>query len=166
MGGLIHNAPVSHRGIAHWRQHQGPEQPFLPTRGRHADQPQPNRRNSARSLSGIAPRRRTVIRPGSLILIIVDATSRGLGPPSTIMLMLLPSCSRTPSAVVHSLAPLMLADVAVIGTPAARMTSTAMREAGTRSATLPVLAVTLSGSREDAFTMIVSGPGQYLWVMS
>jgi hypothetical protein len=96
---------------------------------------------------------------------IVEATSRGLGPPSTIMLIRVPSCWRTPSAVVHSLAPLILAEVAVIGTPAARITSTAMREAGTRSATLPLFAVTLSGNREDAFTMIVSGPGQYLRVI-
>ena len=76
------------------------------------------------------------------------------------MLMRLPACWRTPSAVVHSLAPLMLAEVAVMGTPAARITSTATFEAGRRKATLPVLAVTFNGSRDDAFTIIVSGPGQ------
>src|ERR1043165_7102157 len=149
--GLLRAAPVHHCRIADRQQDQKPQQPFLPTRGCHADQPQPNRRNSARSLSGITPRRRTVICPGSLILM---------------MVMRVPSCCRTPSAVVHSLAPLMLAEVAVMGTPAARITSTAMREAGTRSATLPVFAVTFSGNRDDAFTMIVSGPGQYLRVMS
>src|SRR6478672_10049424 len=104
--------------------------------------------------------------PGSLMLMMVEATSRGLGPPSTIRLMRLPSCWRTPSAVVHSLAPLILADVAVIGTPAARIISTGMRAAGRRKATLPVLAVTFSGRRDDAFTMMVNGPGQYLRVIS
>src|SRR5215467_12729742 len=96
----------------------------------------------------------------------VDATSRGLVPPSTIRLSRLPSCSRTPAAVVHSLSPLILAEVAVIGTPAARITSTGIRAAGTRKATLPVLAVTFRGRREEAFTMMVNGPGQYLRVMS
>src|SRR5579872_6889509 len=97
---------------------------------------------------------------------VVEATSRGLVPPSTIRLSWLPSCARTPSAVVHSLSPLMLADVAVIGTPAARITSTGIRAAGTRRATLPVLAVTFNGRRGEAFTMMVRGPGQYLRVIS
>src|SRR5947209_1522458 len=103
---------------------------------------------------------------GTLISIMVEATSRGLVPPSTMRLMRFPSWVRTPSAVVHSAAPLMLAEVAVIGTPAARMISTGILAAGTRRATLPVLAVTLSGSRDEAFTIMVSGPGQYLRVMS
>src|SRR5260370_40092040 len=70
-----------------------------------------------------------------------------------------PSCCRTPSAVVHSLAPLMLAEVAVIGTPAARMISTGIFAAGTRKATVPGLAVTLSGNREGGLTRMVSRPG-------
>src|SRR5258708_38263409 len=73
---------------------------------------------------------------------------------------------RTPSAVVHSLAPLMLAEVAVMGTPAARMISTGTLAAGRRKATLPGLAVTFKGGREEAFTMMVSGPGHHLWVIS
>src|ERR1051326_9064090 len=96
----------------------------------------------------------------------VEATSRGLVPASTISPMRLPSCWRTPSAVVHSLAPLMLAEVAVMGTPAARITSTGTLAAGTRNATLPVLAVTFSGRREEAFRMMVGGPGQYLRVIA
>src|SRR5262249_10173790 len=98
--------------------------------------------------------------------IIVEATSRGLVPPSTIRLMRLPSCSRTPAAVVHSLSPLTFAEVAVIGTPAARITSTGILAAGTRKATLPVLAVTFNGRRDEALTMMVRGPGQYLRVIS
>ena len=58
------------------------------------------------------------------------------------------------------------AAINVIGTPAARITSTGIRAAGTRKATLPVLAVTFSGRRDEAFTMMVSGPGQYLRVIS
>src|SRR5215472_15746965 len=107
-----------------------------------------------------------VILPGSLISMMVEATSRGLVPPSTIRPMRMPNCSLTPLAVVHSLAPLMLADVAVMGTPAARITSTGILAAGTRRATLPVLAVTFNGNRDEALTMMVSGPGQYLRVMA
>src|SRR6266481_95094 len=156
---LMDHPRVYHRHPGGSRQHYH-QQPFAPECFRHQC------RNSASSLSGIAPWRRMEHFPGSLISMMVEATSRGLTPPSTIRLMLVPSCMRTPSAVVHSLAPLMLAEVAVIGTPAARITSTGIREAGTRSATLPVLAVTFSGRREEAFTMIVSGPGQYLLVIS
>src|SRR5260370_42404855 len=114
----------------------------------------------------MAPWRRIVTLSGTLISMMVEGTARGLAPPSTIRLMRSQSCCRTPSAVVHSLAPLMLAEVAVIGTPAARMISTGIFAAGTRKATLPVLAVTLSGNREEALTMMVSGPGQYLLVIA
>src|SRR5215470_6100643 len=114
----------------------------------------------------MAPWRKIVVLPDTLMSIMVEATSRGLVPPSTIRLKRPPSCSRTPAAVVHSLAPLMFAEVAVIGTPAARITSTGILAAGTRRATLPVLAVTFRGNREDALTMMVSGPGQYFAVMS
>src|SRR5260370_37151194 len=60
----------------------------------------------------------------------------------------------------------MLAEVAVIGTPAARMISTGIFAAGTRKATLPVFAVTLGGNREEALTMMGSGPGPYLLVIA
>jgi len=90
----------------------------------------------------------------------VEGTLRGDGPPSTMTGISLPSCSRTPTAVVHSAAPLMLADVAVTATPAALITAIGMLAAGTRSATFPVFAVTFSGKREAARTISVSGPGQ------
>ena len=92
----------------------------------------------------------------------VEATSRGEVPPSTIMLMRPCSWSRTCSALVHSEAPLRLAEVAVIGMAAAATTARGIFAFGTRKATLPVLAVTFSGRRDPAFTMMVSGPGQYL----
>ena len=76
------------------------------------------------------------------------------------MLMRPLSWSRTCSALVHSEAPLRFAEVAVIGMAAAVTTASGILALGTRSATLPVLAVTFSGKREPAFTMMVSGPGQ------
>ena len=53
-----------------------------------------------------------------------------------------------------------MADVAVMGVPAARTRASAIALSGTRIATLPVFAVTFNGNREEAFTMMVSGPGQ------
>src|SRR5215472_7326831 len=96
----------------------------------------------------------------SLRSTIVDAISRGEVPPLTMMLMRPWSWSRTCSALVHSEAPLRLAEVAVIGIAAAVTTASGIFAFGTRKATLPVLAVTFKGRREPAFTMIVRGPGQ------
>src|SRR5262249_11371536 len=155
--GPFDHASVQCRSVDHGCEQQ-PQRPSFEKTRRHQS------RNSASSLSGIAPWRRMVVL-SPLMSTMVEATSRGLAPPSTIRPMRPPSCWRTPSAVVHSLAPLMLAEVAVIGTPAARITSTGIRAAGTRRATLPVLAVTFNGRREEAFTMMVSGPGQYLPVI-
>src|SRR5437763_763574 len=90
----------------------------------------------------------------------VDAISRGEVPPSTMIEMRSWSWSRTAIAVVHSDAPLRLAEVAVIGIPAACTTANGILELGIRKATLPVLAVTFNGSREAARTIIVNGPGQ------
>ena len=45
---------------------------------------------------------------------------------------------------------------------AAVTTASGMRALGTRKATFPVFAVTFSGNREPALTMMVSGPGQNL----
>src|SRR5437868_13392879 len=110
----------------------------------------------------MAPSRRMRQPPAlSVRSTMVEATLRGDGPPSTISGMRSPNWVRTQAAVVHSLAPLTLAEVAVMGTPAARITSMGIVAEGTRIATLPVLAVTFSGRRAAAFTMIVSGPGQY-----
>src|SRR5262249_13198107 len=77
---------------------QQPQRPFFEKSRRHQS------RNSASSVSGIAPWRRMVVL-SPLISMMVDATSRGLVPPSTIRVRRPPSCWRTPSAVVHSLAP-------------------------------------------------------------
>src|SRR5579864_1863592 len=90
----------------------------------------------------------------------VEATSRGDVPPSTMILIRPCSWSRTCSAVVHSEAPLRFAEVAVTGIAAAVTTARGIFALGTRSATLPVLAVTFSGRRELAFTIMVRGPGQ------
>src|SRR5438067_8130375 len=90
----------------------------------------------------------------------VDGISRGDVPPSTMIGIRIPSWSRTAIAVVHSDSPLRLAEVAVIGIPAAVTTASGILAFGTRSATLPVFAVTFSGRREAAFTIRVSGPGQ------
>src|SRR5664280_114653 len=111
--------------------------------------------------SGMAPCRITRQLPSSLVRsMMVEGMSRGDWPPSTMMDKQSPSWSRTCKAEVHSLSPLRLAEVAVIGMPPARMMASGISAAGTRKATLPVLAVTLSGSLGSAFTMMVSGPGQ------
>jgi hypothetical protein len=65
-------------------------------------------------------------------------------------------------ALVHSEAPLRFAEVAVIGMAAAVTTASGIRALGTRKATFPVFAVTFSGNREPALTMMVNGPGQNL----
>src|SRR5262249_33561966 len=101
---LPDDGAVDSRGVNNHCQQQPHQpcfpQPFFRNSGGH------QLRNSASSLSGMAPWRRMVILSGSLMSMMVEATSRGLVPPSTIRLMRAPSCSRTPSAVVHSLAPL------------------------------------------------------------
>ena len=48
----------------------------------------------------------------------------------------------------------------MIGRPKASTTARGIAASGMRIATLPVFAVLRSGSRELAFTMSVSGPGQ------
>src|SRR5580698_4323567 len=140
-----------------------------PLRNRHPSEfilgsalgPYPWAKNWEISSEGIAPPRMMRQREASsLRSMMVEATSRGDAPPSTMMLMRPSSCSRTCSALVHSDAPLRFADVAVMGIAAAVTTARGIFALGTRSATLPVLAVTFSGRREPAFTMMVSGPGQ------
>src|SRR5579864_141314 len=121
----------------------------------------PCAKNSEMSCDEIAPSRRIFQRASSSVRsTMVEAISRGEVPPSTMMGMRIPSWSRTASAVVHSDSPLKFAEVAVIGMPAAFTTSKGIFAFGTRKATLPVLAVTFSGRREAALTMIVMGPGQ------
>src|SRR5436190_3983595 len=72
-------------------------------------------KNSEISCEEIAPCRRTYQRFSSSVRsTMVEATSRGEVPPSTMIEMRSFSCSRTACAVVHSDSPLKLAEVAVI----------------------------------------------------
>src|ERR1700722_16309025 len=72
------------------------------------------------SSAAIAPSRMMRQRvTSSLRSMMVDATSRGEAPPSTMRLMRPSSCSRTWSALVLSEAPIRLEEVAVIGIAAA-----------------------------------------------
>src|SRR6185312_176573 len=115
------------------------------------------------SSAGMAPSRMICHWVGlPLRSTIVVGVSRLVGPPFTIMAIRSPSWSRTHSAVLHSDRPIRFADVAVIGKPVSRIIARGIGASGTRRATFPVLAVTLSGSRELALTIIVNGPGQYL----
>src|SRR5580704_13428310 len=123
----------------------------------------PRAKNSEITWAEIAPSRWIFQRASSSVRsTMVEATSRGEVPPSTMMAMRSWSWSRTASAVVHSDSPLRFAEVAVMGMPAACTTASGMAELGTRNATFPVLAVTFKGRREEARTIIVSGPGQNL----
>src|SRR5579863_2542829 len=161
----MHNANTGQRKEGGERREQQPlepEQPVAPRMPVDRIVAHPLAKKVEISSAGIAPSRMMRQRvPSSVRSIIVEGISRGEAPPSTIMLMRPCSWSRTCSALVHSEAPLRLADVAVIGMAAAATTASGILACGTRNATLPVLAVTLSGSRDPAFTMMVSGPGQY-----
>src|ERR1700688_185371 len=161
---LMRNVTAGHREDCHQcgqQQSLNPQQPLAPRTPVHRSGFHPLAKKVEISSAGIAPSRMMRQRvPSSVRSIMVEATSRGESPPSTMMLMRPFSWSRTCSALVHSEAPLRFADVAVIGIAAAVTTARGIFALGTRSATLPVLAVTLSGKREPAFTMIVSGPGQ------
>src|SRR5205823_1301002 len=119
---LEHNARTCHPQSAQCQQHyQSKAQDDCPPRtplvnhGFHY-----SAKNSVISWVGIAPSR--MMRHGVVSLVrsmIVDEISRGEGPPSTMMEIRSCNCSRTCAAEVHSCAPLKLADVAVIGRPAA-----------------------------------------------
>ena len=63
-------------------------------------------------------------------------------------------------SVLHLIRDGRSVEVAVIGNPNSVTTARQIGASGTRSATLPVLAVTRSGSLLPAFTTMVSGPGQ------
>src|SRR5271166_2946886 len=117
--------------------------------------------NSTICSDGTAPSRNNRQEPSSLVRsTMVEGMSRGDWPPSTMRGRQSPNWSRTSWAFVHSDAPCRFADVAVIGEPTARMIASGTCAEGTRRATFPVLAVTLSGSFGSALTMMVSGPGQ------
>src|SRR4051812_33892591 len=162
---LMRHAPVLHKKIRsdHDKEVPDPSMRGLVVGRSGGGQLHPwEARYSTMSCSLMAPSRCKCHSPDSSERsMMVEATSRGDVPPSTMMGIAFPSCSRTPSAVVHSLAPLTLAEVAVMGIPAAFITAIGILAAGTRSATLPEFAVTFSGNRDAARTMMVSGPGQY-----
>src|SRR5271170_6552586 len=143
------------------RQRPQPQQPKASRRPFRSRVVHPCAKNSEISWAEIAPSRMMRQRASSSVRsTMVEAVSRGEVPPSTMMEIRSCNWSRTASAVVHSDSPLRLAEVAVIGIPAACTTASGILALGTRSATLPVLAVTFNGSRDAALTMMVSGPGQ------
>src|ERR1700688_1109453 len=162
---LMRNVTAGHREDCHQcgqQQSLNPQQPLAPRTPVHRIVNHPLAKKVEISSAGIAPSRMMRQRvPSSVRSMIVEGISRGEAPPSTIMLMRPWSWSRTCSALVHSEAPLRLAGVAVIGMAAAATTASGIFAWGTRSATLPVFAVTFNGRRDPAFTMMVSGPGQY-----
>src|SRR5579863_1928485 len=138
------------------RKHCCPQERWLGGRRDH-----PFAKNSEISCEEMAPSRSMRQRASSSVRsTMVEAISRGEAPPSTIIGIRTPSCSLTSSALVHSDSPLRLAEVAVIGIPAAVTTAIGIAAFGTRSATFPVFAVTFSGNLDAAFTIIVNGPGQ------
>src|SRR5271166_640057 len=160
--GLPHDLHRGHHEVAAVSQHTQGDQPTvrmrLQTAGPRGDYSWPS--NSAICSEGIAPWRSSR-QPSSLVRsTMVDGMSRGDWPPSTMRGRQSPNWSRTSCAFVHSEAPCRFADVAVIGDPTARIMANGTSAEGTRRATLPVLAVTLSGSFGSALTIIVSGPGQ------
>src|SRR6266852_9829239 len=93
------------------RDDRYPEKGSLDSRRDH-----PFAKNSEISCEEMAPSRKIRQRASSSVRsTMVEAMSRGEAPPSTMIGIRTPSWSLTPSAVVHSVSPLRLADVAVIG---------------------------------------------------
>src|ERR1019366_5053138 len=102
--------------------------------GEHLFGVHPCAKNLEISSAAMAPSRMMRQRVASSVRsMMVEATSRGEAPPSTMMLMRPSSCSRTCSALVHSEAPLRFAEVAVIGMAAAVTTANGIFALGTRS---------------------------------
>ena len=114
---------------------------------------------TASSISFVtAPGRRMVGFPTSEST--VDSTPKRHGPPS-MMRSIFPSMScRTCSAIVGLGLPEVLALGAATGTPASRISASAVLLSGIRTATVSSPAVTSSGTAEDRLKMSVSGPGQ------
>ena len=92
---------------------------------------------------------------------IVEGTNSPASPPSTISGILSPSCSSTSFALEQVTDPERLALVPVNGTPNSSIKWLTILFRGQRNAILRVFAVTFKGSRFDASTTIVSGPGQH-----
>src|SRR5207248_2865420 len=125
-----------------------------PLRPRH-----PRCRHRSISFHAIAPAR---INRGSVVVAstIVDGAPPGVFPVSINKSIRSPSVRSTSSGSAVACCPLMFALVAVTGRPARRQISPATSCAGTRTATVPLPAVTPAASAAGAGTTIVSGPGQ------
>ena len=91
---------------------------------------------------------------------IVDGTSSPASPESRINGIRSPSCSNTSSALAQVFDPVKFALVPVSGTPNSSIKLHTTSFFGQRSAIRRVFAVTFSGSRFDASTTTVNGPGQ------
>lgn len=111
--------------------------------------------------SGITPSR-TIVQSLPSMRTIVDARTFPVSPPSRINDSRLPNCFTIWSAFVHDGKPERFALVPVTGPPTASIRAVLIRELGHRSATRPVLPVTLSGSRCVASITRVRAPGQNL----
>jgi peptide/nickel transport system substrate-binding protein len=93
---------------------------------------------------------------------IVDASVAPLSPPSRISGSRVPSCFMTCAAFAHEANPEIFALVPVTGPSNSAIKFSTIALFGQRSATLPVFAVTFSGTRLAASTTSVSAPGQNL----
>src|SRR5260221_12731388 len=111
------------------------------------------------SVTGIAPSRRT-FHSSPTSSTIVDGNDAPVSPPSSTSGKRLPSCFITWSAPEHDGNPETFALVPVIGPSNSSINCSTTALFGQRSATLPVLAVTLRGTRLDASITKVRPPGQ------
>jgi len=91
---------------------------------------------------------------------IVEGTTSPASPVSRINGIRSPNCSKTSSALEQVLDPVRFALVPVSGTPSSSIKLHTTSFFGHRSAIRRVFAVTLRGSRFDASTTTVNGPGQ------
>ena len=91
---------------------------------------------------------------------IVDGVRRLARPPSTTPASPCGNTRRTSAAERAGVRPERLALVPVSGVPAARITARANSDPGNRTATVPLPAVTMPGTRAAAGRISVSGPGQ------
>jgi len=113
------------------------------------------------SASGMAPWR-AIDQSSPSMRTIVEASVPPVSPASRISGRRSPNCSTICSGLVQDGWLERLALVPVTGESAAWIRAVAMRESAQRSATRPVLPVTLSGRRCVASTTSVSAPGQNL----
>src|ERR1700722_11999878 len=91
---------------------------------------------------------------------IVDGTSSAASPVSNIKGIRSPNCNNTSSALAQVLDPERFALVPVNGAPSSSIKLQTISFFGHRNEIRRVFAVTFSGTRFDASTTTVSGPGQ------